>query len=61
MKVGNSIVYKADGSTGIIIAVEQYGNTPTYVINWDDKCPMTGLKRPTPVLITEVRKLREGE
>ena len=60
MKVGDTIVYKTDGSTGVIVAIEQYGNTPTYIVEWSDKCPMTGRKGQSPVLAIEIRGLYES-
>ena len=58
MKVGTKVAFKEDKQkTGTIIAVEQYGNTPTYVVEWENGCPLTGRKAPSAVLITEIKEV----
>tara|TARA_Y100001970_G_scaffold117246_2_gene145856 strand:+ start:145 stop:333 length:189 start_codon:yes stop_codon:yes gene_type:complete len=60
MKVGNRVTYSMyPGYDGTIIRVEQYGNTPLYVVDWDDKCPMTGHKKPTSTTASELRIIND--
>ncbi len=55
MKSGNRVKYRlGPGYTGTIIGVEQYGNTPIYIVDWDDRCPMTGYRKPTSTVASEL-------
>ena len=60
MKTGTRVAFKEDKQkTGTVIAVEQYGNTQTYLVQWDNGCPNTGYRKaPTHILKTEVVEVK---
>ena len=61
MKVGNRVKYKLfSGHTGTIVEVEQYGNTPLYIVEWDDLCPMTGRRGRTSTASSELKVINES-
>ena len=56
MEIGSRVKYKMFSDyTGTIVKVEQYGNTPLYVVEWDDLCPMTGRKGRTSTVENELK------
>ena len=61
MKAGNRVKYKSNPAClGTIIGVEQYGNTPIYIVDWDDKCPMTGYRKSTSTVASELELINES-
>ena len=59
MKAGDSVRSTVfPNHTGVIIEIEQYGNTPLYVVKWDDKCPMTGRKGCSSTVPSEIEVVK---
>tara|TARA_R100000664_G_scaffold34166_1_gene54573 strand:+ start:8650 stop:8838 length:189 start_codon:yes stop_codon:yes gene_type:complete len=62
MKIGDRVLYRLfSGHTGTIVDIEQHGNTPMYVVQWDELCPMTGQRKPTSTVSGELEVLSENE
>lgn len=61
MKLGDRVKYKlVSGYTGTIVEVEQHSNTPLYIVEWDDLCPMTGRRGCTSTVSSELRAISES-
>ena len=61
MKVGSRVKYiLVPRYTGTIVEVEQYGNAPLYVVEWDDLCPMTGRRGCTSTTSSELEVINES-
>ena len=62
LEVGDTVVWRAnEDNIGTIIDIEQYGNTPTYTVEWNDnRCPLTGHRDTTSLLSAEIRKTNEN-